>query len=291
MQSILTRQNEEKNINKLCASKQIYVGAKRIFMLQILLTVPITIFLSLTKLILSFWHIDISAYVVAYGIGVAVSDLILITPFISEIKKNGAKVQELFDCAVYELKWHRIVVGKKPEQELINKASRKFKLSGKPIAKLYDWYPEEIAGQPALKSIVLCQKTNLNYDSSIRKLFKNTVLVVGVGTLLLLTVFALIQNYSVKNFFIQLGSSFLPVFVLAIKIFIDQNKTLKSSEELKGSIEGILEDSDNISEENIRSVQDRIYTNRKDSGLVPEFFYDQKRDKLEDEMHDNASNY
>jgi len=39
----------------------------------------------------------------------------------------------------------------------------------------------------------------------------------------------------------------------------------------------------------LRKVQDKIYCNRKDSPLIPDFFYNKKRQNLEDEMHENAS--
>lgn len=114
---------------------------------------------------------------------------------------------------------------------------------------------------------------------------------VGLGTLLILVLFGLLGDYSVKNFFIQLGASFLPVFVLALKIFIEQNKTIKSSEELDGSITSLLEQENALTQIQVRNIQDRIYINRKDGGLVPEFFYQLKRKSLEEDMHDDASRY
>jgi hypothetical protein len=44
-----------------------------------------------------------------------------------------------------------------------------------------------------------------------------------------------------------------------------------------------------LSPETIRRIQDWIYLNRKESPLIPEHFYDRLRNKLEREMHDNAS--
>jgi hypothetical protein len=291
-QTILTRQNEDANIKKLCAQKQIYIIAKRIFMLQIILTVPVTILLALAKLVLMVvFKWDISAYVVIYGVAVTLSDLFLITPLISETKKDGAKIQELFDCSVYDLEWSKIFIGKKPAQEIINKNSRIFRKRHKDLSKLYNWYPVEVAAHAPLKAIVLCQKTNLNYDSSLRKAFLNRVIIVALSALILLFLFGLGQQYSLKEFFTQLGVSFLPIFVLSVKIIMEQRKTLKGSDELKGSIESVLEHEDKITTKEIRSVQDRIYVSRKDSALIPEFFYDKLRSRLEEEMHENAANY
>ncbi|GAB3910608.1 S-4TM family putative pore-forming effector [Mucilaginibacter boryungensis] len=292
MDTVFTRQNEEANIDRLCAQKQLYIEAKKIFMLQIILTVPVTILLSLVKIILfTVFNIDISAYVLVYGISLTLIDLIVINLVINDFKLSAAKIQELFDCSVYDLEWNKFCAGKKPNQEIINKYSGKFKLSGRPESKLKDWYPIELANQTPTKTIVLCQKTNLNYDTSIRKRFRSNTLIVAFVTLLILIVFALFNGFSVKDFITQIACSFLPVFVLTAKIVIEQNKTLKNSEELRNNIEGILDDEDNITRKEIRSIQDKLYTSRKDSALIPEFFYDKIRDKLEVEMHHNAANY
>lgn len=273
-QTILTRQNEERNINRLCAQKQLYIGAKKIFLTQIILTVPLTIVLALIKLVLLLWFkIDISVYVIFYGISVTLIDLLLINPIITQKKKNGAKVQELFDCSVYDLEWNGIFVGKKPEPEIVSKNNRLFRASNGDVSRLIDWYPQEIGRQPALKAIALCQKSNLNYDSALRKSFVIWTMISAFCTLAILVLFGLVQNYSLKDFLAQLAVSFLPIFVLAVKIVLEQRKTLKSSEELKGSIDNVLEKESLPTLKQLRCVQDRIYSNRKDSALIPEFFY------------------
>ena len=103
--------------------------------------------------------------------------------------------------------------------------------------------------------------------------------------------FALIGEFTLKNFITSIIASFLPVFITAVKIVIENNKTIKNAEELKGAIDGLLEDESTISVKTLRSVQDKIYLSRKDSALIPEFFYDKIRAKLEKEMHENAATY
>ena len=291
METLFTRQNENQNIDCLCAQKQLYIEAKKAFMLQIILTVPATILLTLVKIMLGFFQIDISVYVLVYGISLTLIDHLLINFIISDLKTNAAKIQELFDCSVYALSWNKIFVGKKPTKETINKYSRIFKSSGKPLSKLTDWYPIELGRFPPLKAVVLCQKTNLNYDMAIRARFKKNVLIVAAITLIILILASLLGNISLSNFIAQVALSFLPVFVLTTKIIIDQNKTLKNSEDLRNTIEGLLENDGEVNLKDIRHIQDKLYYSRKDSALIPEFFYDKIRGELEKEMHHNAANY
>ncbi|MEN5232526.1 S-4TM family putative pore-forming effector [Sphingobacterium faecium] len=289
--TIFTRQNEARNIAKLAAQKQIYISAKRIFMIQLIITVPCIVILTILKLLLSlFLNIDITEWIIICAISITLIDLLLLNPLIAERRKNAAKVQESFDCSVYDINWNKIFANSKPSNDLIYKFEREFKKSGKDFNKLYDWYPVELASMPHNRAIVLCQKTNLSYDSALRKKFINLVLITAFSTLLLLFIFGLLQNYTLKSFLIQLCASFLPIIYLAIKITKEQNKTLKSSDELQGAIDAVLE-KDVIDSNDIRQIQDRIFCHRKDSALVPEFFYSKKRNGLETEMHDIASAY
>jgi hypothetical protein len=289
MENILTRQNREENINRLCAQKQLYIKAKRIFILQIILAVPVTVLLSLTKVILGLFSVDVSSYVLVYGMSLSLMELLLINLVINDLKKTAAKVQESFDCLVYEMEWNNFIVGKKPSKEVITRNANEFKASGGDVSKLADWYPIEFAHLPLRKSILLCQKTNLNYDISIREAFKKRVLIVAGITLVVLVICTLIGDLSFQDFITRVVASFLPVFILATKIVIENNKTMKNAEELRAAIETLLEDESSITDKALRSVQDKLYLSRKDGALIPEFFYDKIRDRLEKEMHDNAA--
>lgn len=292
METIFTRQNEEKNINKLAAQKQLYIEAKKVFFNLLILAVPVTISIAIMKIILSFFWVDIAAYANIYSIIIVGAELILMNFTINNYKKDAAKIQEDFDCTVYNLEWHKILAGKKPKIETINKYSEIFKGSSEyDPTKLRDWYPTELATKEHLKAILYCQKTNLLYDMSVRKQFLSLILKTSIISFFVLLVSALVGHVSLSSFIVQLVTPFLPIFTVSAKIFMDHNKTVKNSLELQEIIDDALENEDHITEKNIRSIQDKIYNSRKDGGLVPEIFYKCKRDNLEVEMHKNASNY
>ncbi len=291
METIFTRQNKPENIDRLAAQKQLYIEAKRMFLLLIILVVPGAILISLMKLIFGLFAIDISEYAYTYSISITLFELLIINFVINEKKKNAAKIQEEFDCNLYDLRWHKIVVGKKAPKEMINTYSDKFKSSGPDMNKLIDWYPVELNKKNHLEATLLCQKTNLNYDVSIRNSLKKRIWVFMVLTLLLIFIFALLSNATLSDFIIHFIVISFPVFTVSIKLLIELNKTIKNAEELKNIIESVIEDPENITETDIRSIQDKIFTSRKESSLIPEFYYNRVRNKLEAEMHRNASGY
>ncbi|WEK18673.1 MAG: S-4TM family putative pore-forming effector [Candidatus Pedobacter colombiensis] len=290
METIFTRQNQEKNINRLAAQKQLYLEAKKAFIFMVILAVPLTALIAFIKIGLAIFGIDITAFVNIYSISIVFSELLLVNVVVNAYKADAAKIQEQFDCDVYSLDWHRIVVGKKPKQELVNKFSSKFKKSGGDLSKLYDWYPTELALKDHLTAVFLCQKTNLNYDTAIRTHFKKLVYKIGISVFVVILISALFFNYSLWDFIVKLFMSCLPVFTVGAKIIIDQNKAITNAQTLSDAIENVIE-SGEITLQHIRSVQDKIYASRKDSGLIPEKLYNKIRQRLEDEMHDNAAKY
>ncbi|MBW3524692.1 S-4TM family putative pore-forming effector [Chryseobacterium sp. NKUCC03_KSP] len=292
MNTIFTKQNQQQNIDKIAAFKQLYVEAKRAFSFLLILTVPVTVVIALLKILLvAIFKVDISAFVYIYSISLLICDLILMNFIITDYKKNAAKIQEDFDCSIYDLEWHKILVGKKPRIELINRYSEIYKTSKNNLEELKDWYPIELAHIDGLKAILLCQKTNLNYDTSVRAKFKVFIIKICLITFGILLLSALVGNVSFWNFITQLLMSFLPIFTVSAKIIIDQNKTIKNSEELKDHIENVIENESPITQKSIRSIQDKLYCNRKDSGLVPETYYKWQRKRFEEEMHKNAKSY
>ena len=287
MNSILLNQNKPENIKKLQAQRQLYAEGKKIILLQIILTVPVTILLALLKTIpterIGF---SIFYYAALYGIIVAIFD-IFCNKVVGNYKTDAAKIQEQFDCDVYDMEWSQIFVGKKVPQETINKYAKKY--IPNPKAPLIDWYPTEIGNYSPEKAIYVCQKTNIYYDSALRNKYKWTSIWVSLGILILLLIFSLGADFTVRSFLVQVIFPFLPVLVLTSRIVTDHSRTIKAANDLHQTINNLLGSHSELSMDNLRTIQSKIYCNRKDSPLIPDFFYNKKRQKLEIEMHENAA--
>lgn len=287
MNNILANQNKPENLQKLAAQRQLYKTAKRLLIWQIILTVPVTIALSFCKLLQdSLFGFSVTAFVALYGILLAIADIFIFNHFISQYRTDAAKIQELFDCSAYEMSWNNIEIGKEPNQELINEFSNQYVEI--PDSPLTDWYPFEIGSMDKQQAILTCQKTNLYYDASLRRMYKNIALIVSIATFIILIATSIGKNISLPSFIVYVLAPFFPILILTFKIIFEHGKSIKSASELHDRV-NVVNPYNAPSMEQLRSIQNKIYCHRKDSPLMPDFFYNKKRKKLEDSMHRNAT--
>ena len=118
-QSIVERENLPKNLERLAAQKELYFRAKRLFTLQLFLTVVITLCLTVASLVF-----NIPDWVRGfYGVVVTILDLLLLNRFINKFRQKAASIQELFDCHVLGLERNSVLVSEEPISSLFFKLS------------------------------------------------------------------------------------------------------------------------------------------------------------------------
>jgi len=243
--------------------------------------------LSFLKMIPSnYLGFDIVAVAAFFGASITIADILIGHFLVSNYKGKAAKIQEEFDCAVYEMNWDKISVGSNVPREVINDYGEKYKdIPGSP---LMDWYPVEIAGMSKEKAIFVCQNTNLYYDKSLRNKYIRTTGRASLLILIIIIITSLIGNPSFGDFMKQILVPFLPIFILSLKIIIEHFKSAKAIGDLSTTVSGLSDSSDVPSMADLRLIQTKIYASRKDSPLVPDFFYNKKRKRLEKNMHAHA---
>lgn len=287
MHNILVNQNKSENILRLAAQRQLYKEAKRYLIIQILITVPATIVLSFLKLIpsgvLGFNIVAVAAF---FGAIISIADILIGHFLVSNYKCKAAKVQEEFDCEVYEMNWDKISVGNRVPQETVNEYGGKYKEI--PGAPLLDWYPVEIADLSKEKAILICQKTNLYYDKTLRNKYIWATGITSLIVLCIIVITSLIGNPSFGDFMLRIFAPFLPVLILSLRIIIEHFKSAKALGELHATVSNLTDLINDSNIADLRLVQTKIFASRKDSPLVPDFFYNKRRKVLEDSMHRNA---
>lgn len=289
MNEIYKDQNIPRSLKLICAFRESYYKAKKLLLAQIYITVILTACFSTAKFVLTLAGIDISAYAVLYSVFVFVVDFFILQPLISGKRTDGAKLQEEFDSDVFKLSWNKIIAGKKVENEttdLLNDAYL-HRTKGS-MDKCKDWYPEEYKVLEMNKAVLSCQKTSLIYDIKLRKRFKFLISRNTILLSILVALLGLLQDLSIHSFLLYVILPLLPVFVLAKKLHYEHEKSIKASADLKALIDDIQTKAADISIDDLKAVQTKIYTNRKDSALIPEKLYNKLRKNLEKEMHLHA---
>ena len=286
MHNILTLQNRPEKIRMLAAQRQLYKEAKKFLMVQIFLTVPLTIAFAFLRLILTGVNANITSLVIFLGVLVTIADILIGYCYVSNYRTKAAKIQEQFDCEVYEMSWESLCAGKKATSETVNEFGNKY--VPVPNMPLEDWYPVEI-GLSKEEAILVCQKTNLHYDSSLRYEFVSAVVISSLVILGILVGIAFIGNPQFTVLLTFIVAPFAPVAYLTLKIYFEHRKSIKASDELHDTISALSESNKIPSAQELRTIQNSIYKSRKDNALVPDFFYNWKRKKLEAQMHMNAA--
>jgi hypothetical protein len=100
---------------------------------------------------------------------------------------------------------------------------------------------------------------------------------------------SLAMKQEVGMMVIQIVAPLMPAITLMIKIYQENSKSVTAAVELRNIISWLKQSKEMPSMEDLRKIQDKIFCSRKESPLIPEWFYKKKRSKLEEGMKVNAS--
>lgn len=287
MNNIKELQDKSENLKLLAAQRVAYARAKNIFGIQVIATVAFAVLFNFVRLFPKEKIINYLPYIITISVVVAIIDLLFFTKFISKMRTSAAKVQEMFDCEIYQLPWNSINCGSKPDKNFIQENNKRYVAD--PEKPIENWYDIPLEDLPREKAILLCQETNLWYDSKLRESFKNTAFYALLGMAGLSILIGLITKLPFGLLVLYVVAPLLPAIVITIKIYQENEKSINASVELKKQVAALRQTTTNPTIEQIRQIQDKIFCSRKDSALVPEWFYARKRSQLEEGMKTNAS--
>ena len=230
------------------------------------------------------------------GVTVLLLDVIFLEPMAKRWKELGAKIQETFDTKLYQLGWNRLKVGNQPDHEEITKLARRYRKRHSDLSKLQDWYPTAV-GQVALEHArLVCQRSNLRWDSSLRKTYGTFLLGLLCAAILAAVVFGLHMKWSLGEEFL-LGA-LVPLLPAVIRIWKEREthmETARESQRCKEYIEGVWDQaianklSKRRLEQEARMLQDEIYNRRRNSTSVPSPVYWVFREDYQRQMEEAAT--
>ena len=284
---ILERQDKDVHINELLAQKRVYSIAKNYQGFLIFISVPLPIIISLVMKFNPNLFNESSYIFVLYTIIAAVGEKILESS-IDRLKKIAASIKETFDNKVLGINSNETLNLVLTDRELIRRYSKKYRAKQQVINNVIDWYSLEIKNVKTNVASLLCQRTNITYDFSVRKRYKYLIYIISSLTFLVLLIIALINDLSVKGFLIEVILPSIPIIMFAYKEINSNTESIDNLNHLRNLIESTLSETninDTIEKKQLRSIQDRIYNNRLLSPLIPDFIYYSLRPKLEDEMN------
>lgn len=259
---ISTRQNEETNITKLAAQRQLYRDVCHIEILSLLLTVVVPMvfivfhditgkgkteacILSLVMLVLSFFLDNMQ----------------------KEKKKLAATIQQEFDIAVYSMDWDEKLFGtRKNFNSEIAKASTKILSNDKERESLKNWYRIEVDELPLEEGIAACQKENFTWDAELRKRYRAFLFTV-LAMIILIQMF-IGKEELLQDFLLRILAISSPLKWI-IKTCISINDDLMRMKSIKQSVYSTKKKT----MEELAFTQKEIFENRKVVTKIPDMFY------------------
>jgi hypothetical protein len=263
MNNINKKQNEETQLEFLFVQRSLYSSTKKLFGWRTVIAVC----LAVGGPFLTSLDSQISAYVAIIAVVYLLLDNLVLQKVESSQKITAAKIQELFDTNVLELSWNNIVTGKQPDKEIIASILSKNSDRNYTALQLVDWYSSDVSKVDLDTGRFLCQRSNVWWDSSLRKKYLNFLYAFSALVVLGLIITATALNLTMGVFIIGVLLPVIPLIELLIKQINEHHGSDCCSTDLKDNINDTLSriingEVINNPESLARTYQDEIYRHR-----------------------------
>ena len=256
---------------------------------QLTLTVIVPVIFSLTTL-----HFSVlRPYLACYSLIVSVVDVLVIDRFVRSLTKKAAIISEMFDTRLLKIEWNAFVVGKQLSHEEIKSSAWYCAEKQKP--KLLGWYPNVICVAPLEVARLVCQRTNLSYDSKVRGFGSGLLLAVPVIYVVIMMALGVALNLSFDDLVLNVVSPSVTVLIWATRERFRQNDAITANDSLRTEVERVWEALTSNGKTRVkdieartRQLQDGIFVRRSQNPLTLPCVYRLVRQRSEEVMNFGA---
>ncbi|HEL4101826.1 S-4TM family putative pore-forming effector [Stenotrophomonas maltophilia] len=280
------RQNEPEMVKLLWARKQVYKRVKQIqgFYFAFTFALPVA------SLLIALHYAAYKPWVSLLAIAVGAADAMFFDSWRKDKIKLAARLQEQFDCYVLDIKWNSFAAGTRISPHDVEEYADAT-MDPTAQAKLQNWYPTQSCSMPLPAARLVCQRTNLWYDSKLRATYRTALWSLTSAYFLALVFF--FRNSTLIEVVLGLLIPFGPLFTWVVREHHRQGDTIKLVSRLLGEIDKSLKDLTDLKrppkvEARARELQDAIFTHRSSSPLISDLIYKIKRPRLEKRMQKGA---
>lgn len=288
MNDITTKQTQPELVALLRARERTYANAKSTQGKLVLLTIVLPVM----SVLLAPDFPQVRPYLALAALLLLMLDTGIIERLQKDRVKRGAKLQEEFDTKVLGLPWNRFVAGAMVDHEDVHSASAK-PLSQKRESELVSWYESCVSKLPLPLGRLICQRTNISYDSRLRKKYGSALLYGAIILGILLSLTGLAFKLDLSELLLSVCVPFAPVLNWTLREHRKQVDTSTALSTLKAEFEKVWEKAlagASLAEldKGSRELQDAIYQHRASAPLVFDWVYNRFRSGNEDEARHAA---
>lgn len=221
-------------------------------------------------------------------------DVGLIDRLQKERLKRGAKLQEEFDTRAFGLPWNKFVAGDKVLPEDVAEAASAT-MPAKRQKEIETWYEASVSRIPLAYGRLVCQRTNISYDSRLRRRYGNGLLIVTLALTIIALVAGVLLDPKLTDAVLGLAMV-APMLSWAMREHRKQLDTSNSLQNLQSEFKTVWTKAlEGASDEELkvgsRQLQDAIYQHRASAPLVFDWVYYRMRTKNEREAHAAAEEF
>jgi hypothetical protein len=291
LNSIPEEQNQPRQLERLGAFSQLYLEAKRLLGLNLVLSVPLALVWAF--IVAGFPTLEI--YSAIWGIGITLLSIFVLTPAQKKRQTQAAKVQQVFDCDLFQLDWQDFHnIGHPPEPEVTYAANRKYQKKNPAYEKLKDWYPVVVGQLPLPLARLVCQRTNCWWDAEQRRRYSAWIITILSMLAVVVLLIGFVNGLTLEKFLLAVVAPLFPALVLGITQYRENMQAAANLDQLKDKVSDVWsralrrsETPETLYDYSIQ-LQDAIFNNRSTSPLIFNWFYQRLRDEKQDSMNKGA---
>lgn len=269
--SIIQNQNAPELIKLLKASSVAYTRAKsgetKVTYFLIFLAFAYPISYILIK--------DENVKLTLFGCSFLLTVLILL--FSNTFKGNtskGAIFKEEFDTKLFDLPWKSTL--NKPEHSEVSKFSLQY--SG---IEMTNWYSPNLSEDITQNiSIAVFQHSNSSWDIDLRIAYRRLLIGFLISYSIALWIFLIYNNTDGRTIF-SIYFSILSFYTYFITLINGHSSAIDKRKAIAIHLDEIIRNKKNISKEELRDIQDEIYSTRQETAKVPDFFFRWQHNKMD----------
>lgn len=288
MNEIDKKQLETRMLNLLRARTLIYRRAKNVQAVGLIISLVFPV----VGLIVSALLLPSKPFIAFAALMFSFLDVLLLDRWHRAQLKNAAKLQEDFDCKVLQMGWNTFLVGNRIDPEDVFADACK-KLSERDEQRLINWYPLAVKELPLHLARLVCQRTNLWYDSALRKRYRRVILTGCVVVIAGAGLISLAIDHTMTTFVLSTLAPMTPAMIWALRECNRQAVTIELLDRLNDEVKKLLDRARSGAAEqelSIRSreLQDAIFNHRASSPLIFDWVYSLLRSRMEEQMNAGA---
>ncbi len=273
MGDIAITQNEDTNLRFQVAARHFYRSAR---LLQFLSS-SINVGLALISPFILLFQPESGPLLGAIAGGWLFISRQVLAPLRRTFQLNGAKAQELFDCAVFDLPWNDALARPLSHEE-IGGASRKMTKHD----KLRDWYP---AGADTVwpASVIVCQRSGIVWARRQHRAYAYVLRTVATLWGIVGVVVAIAHGATLADYLVTIALPSLPALLDASELADRHLASAGDREVLEQRVDAILA-GNSATHQTLREIQDQLFSLRAESPIVAAWFYRLVRSRFEQDM-------